>query len=77
MVFYSCTDADDTLQCLREKDYDTIEAINTNITSSMFYGGLAFSPIIDGEFIRQSPSKSFDEGKVNGVSTLTNPWNRT
>jgi hypothetical protein len=55
------------MSCLRAVDATTLEAVNTNITTSAFFGTFVFVPVVDGTFITQRPTLSLLEGKVNGV----------
>jgi hypothetical protein len=55
------------MACLRATDGTVFEAVNTNITSSAFFGTFVLVPVIDDTFIVQRPTISLMEGKVNGV----------
>lgn len=39
------------------------------ILNNEFFGTFAFTPVVDGDFIKDSPSKLLKEGKLNGVRT--------
>ena len=67
----SCESAADVLTCLRNVDFDTLQAANMNITSSAFFGTFDSIPVVDGTFITQRPSLSLEQRKVNGVSVLS------
>ncbi len=72
-----------SLQCLREgkiiwEKYLTIatnisvvpfEVLNSSIAA--FYGHFYFSPIADGEFLRNSPTFAFDNGLIAPVDIIT------
>lgn len=53
---------------MRSTDVGILEGANVNIALSVFFGTFAWVPVIDGEFIVQSPLLSFTERKINGVS---------
>ncbi|CAG8948595.1 unnamed protein product [Penicillium salamii] len=57
-----CTDAGNTLQCLRELPYEKIY--------DSAYEGLEWFATIDGSFIRQYPQISYKKGKVAQVPIL-------
>lgn len=58
----SCTDAENTLQCLRELPYEKIY--------DSAYEGLEWFATIDGSFITQYPQISYKKGKVAQVPIL-------
>ena len=64
--FYSsCSTAQDTLECLRSVDVNSLENANLEINNSGFYGTFVFVPVVDGVFITERPSLLLREGKVN------------
>ena len=63
--FSSCTTAQDTLECLRSVDVNSLENANLEINNSGFYGTFVFVPVVDGVFITERPSLLLREGKVN------------
>ncbi|KAJ7928409.1 Alpha/Beta hydrolase protein [Mycena leptocephala] len=65
-----CATATDSMACLRAVDATILEAANTNISLSAFYGTFVFVPVVDGVFITQRPTVSMLEGKVNGEAIL-------
>ena len=65
--FYSCTSSENTLGCLREVDVNVLAIVNEKINVAGFFGTFTFVPVVDGTFIRQRPTQSLKEGKVNGV----------
>ncbi|KAJ7058688.1 Alpha/Beta hydrolase protein [Mycena amicta] len=67
----SCTKALDAMSCLRSADPTVLQAANTNITASGFTRVFLFVPVIDGEFITQSPSAALKQGKINGQTLLS------
>ncbi|KAF7359803.1 COesterase domain-containing protein [Mycena venus] len=78
-VLIHCMTAPDSMSCLRAVDATTLEAVNTNITTSAFFGTFVFVPVVDGAFITQRPTLSLLEGKVNGdaVLSVTNAFEGT
>ncbi|KAJ7627839.1 Alpha/Beta hydrolase protein [Mycena polygramma] len=67
----NCSQATDTLICLRAADVNALENANLNISAAAFFGTYVFVPVVDGEFITQRPTISLAERKVNGVRLLT------
>jgi len=66
----NCTTATDSMACLRAADTTVLEAANTNITQSSFFGTFTLVPVIDDEFIIQRATVSLMEGEVNGEALL-------
>ena len=62
---FSCSTAQDTLDCLRSVDVNSLENANLEINNSGFYGTFVFVPVVDGVFITERPSLLLREGKVN------------
>lgn len=60
-----CSSAIDTLDCLRSVPY---AAMNSYITS---YAASSFFPVVDGDFIRQYPSKQLAAGQFLHVPILS------
>ncbi|KAF7314362.1 Carboxylic ester hydrolase [Mycena kentingensis (nom. inval.)] len=58
------------LGCLRALDASTLSAINLNTMLQGFEGTTTFVPVIDGTFIRQSPTSALLERKTNGDRLL-------
>jgi len=67
----SCASAKDTLNCLRKVDVDVLQAANTEINNSGFFGTFVFVPVVDGTFITERPTQLLKQGKVNGVRHLS------
>ncbi|KAF9064189.1 Alpha/Beta hydrolase protein [Rhodocollybia butyracea] len=67
----NCTSAADALACLRSVDANTLGTINANIGLEGFFGTFLFVPVVDGSFIRQRPTESLKQGKVNGKALLS------
>jgi carboxylesterase type B len=65
---YSCTEANDTLSCLRAADVDLLQQANVDLNDAGFQGTFVFVPVVDGDLITQQPSQALAQGKVNGVS---------
>ncbi|RDB16283.1 hypothetical protein Hypma_003046 [Hypsizygus marmoreus] len=66
----NCAKSLDTLACLRGVDIDTLEAANTKINNSGFFGTFVFVPVIDGDLIRERPIEALRKRKVNGNALL-------
>ncbi len=64
---YRCTTADDTLACLRATNTTTLQAVNMVACRNGFFGTFPLVPVVDGEFIKQLPTKALQKGQVNGV----------
>ncbi|KAF9479979.1 alpha/beta-hydrolase [Pholiota conissans] len=75
----NCTSAKDSLECLRSVDVNTLQAANTEINASGFFGTFVFVPVIDGTFITESPTKLFQQGKINSkfLLSVTNTFEGT
>ncbi|KAF7317243.1 COesterase domain-containing protein [Mycena chlorophos] len=67
----NCTTASDTLACLRAVPEATIAPINNAINIAGFYGTFLTVPVIDGDFIQESPTAALKAGKVNGQALLS------
>ncbi|KAJ7649060.1 alpha beta-hydrolase [Mycena polygramma] len=67
----NCSQATDTLICLRAADVNALENANLNISAAAFFGTYVFVPVVDGEFITQRPTISLAEKKVNGEALLS------
>ncbi|TRM56260.1 Alpha/Beta hydrolase protein [Schizophyllum amplum] len=59
-----------SLACLRALDVDTLHRVAFDVCNGEFYGTFVFTPVVDGEFIRQRPLKALREGRVNVPSLL-------
>ncbi|KAF8161671.1 Alpha/Beta hydrolase protein [Crassisporium funariophilum] len=72
----NCTAAKDTLACLRTADVNALQAANTEINSSGFFGTFVFVPVIDGTFITERPTELLRQGKTNGeiLFSVTNTF---
>ncbi|KDR78748.1 hypothetical protein GALMADRAFT_64526 [Galerina marginata CBS 339.88] len=72
----NCSSAVDTLRCLRQVDVNTLQAANTEINSSGFFGTFVFVPVIDGTFITDRPTQLLKEKKINGkiIFSVTNTF---
>lgn len=66
----SCSSAADALACLRAVNVNTLQAANSAINLSGFFGTFVFVPVVDGTFITDSPTKILQQGKVNGVCVV-------
>ena len=66
-VNFSCSSAQDTLDCLRAVDVNSLVNANLEINASGFFGTFVFVPVVDGSFITERPTELLKAGKVNGV----------
>ncbi|KAJ7275805.1 alpha beta-hydrolase [Mycena rebaudengoi] len=66
----NCTRKKDSMACLRAADAAVLETANVNINAAALVGTLAFTPVVDGEFIRERPTRALASGKVNGKALL-------
>ncbi|KAJ7149873.1 Alpha/Beta hydrolase protein [Mycena crocata] len=75
----NCTTAADSLTCLRAADAAVLETVNLQIQNDSFFGTFTLVPVVDGSFIRQSPTLSLLHGKVNGevLLSVTNTFEGT
>jgi hypothetical protein len=69
-MYCSCSAAFDSLSCLRSTSIADLQTINSNIFNDRFYGTSVFVPVIDGEFILESPTKTLLKGRHNAVNDL-------
>jgi len=58
------------LECLRQVNITTLQAANTEINASGFYGTFAFVPVVDGTFITDRPTQLLKNKKVNTVRAV-------
>ncbi|KAI0688126.1 cephalosporin esterase [Cytidiella melzeri] len=65
-----CSGVTDTFDCLVNTDEGTLQNANIAINLSGFYGTYAVVPVVDGEFIQDSPSKQITSGILNGERLL-------
>lgn len=63
-----CANATDTFECLVNVDEGTLQNANIAINLSGFFGTFVVVPVIDGEFITDSPSRQIESGRLNGVN---------
>ncbi|KAH8113786.1 cephalosporin esterase [Phellopilus nigrolimitatus] len=61
-----CSNTNDTFACLVSADGSLLEAVNSAICSSYFFGTFAFVPVVDGTFIVERPTQTMARGKLNG-----------
>ncbi|EJF60948.1 carotenoid ester lipase precursor [Dichomitus squalens LYAD-421 SS1] len=68
-----CSGASDTLQCLREVDFDTLKAAVDNTPGIFSYQSLrlAWLPRADGVFLTDAPQKLVQQGSVANVPFIT------
>ncbi|KAF9479981.1 hypothetical protein BDN70DRAFT_654774 [Pholiota conissans] len=63
----NCKSGKDCLDCLRSVDANTLQAINKEISANGFFGTFVFVPVVDGDFIIESPTKLLKRHKINSV----------
>ena len=61
-----CTDAVDTLQCLKDLPYETL-----NQTVFGQNQGQNFGPVIDGDLLRSYSTVAFNQGRVPPINIIT------
>ncbi|KAJ6603222.1 Alpha/Beta hydrolase protein [Mycena vulgaris] len=66
----NCTGAKDSMACLRAADVTAVENANVKINGDGFFATIPLVPVVDGEFITQSPMLALAQGKVNGRALL-------
>jgi Carboxylesterase. len=57
--------------CLVNADTDTLQYASANVSISGAWGTWAFQPVVDGDFIRELPSKQLLKKKVSGKRVLS------
>ncbi|KAI0782412.1 cephalosporin esterase [Irpex lacteus] len=74
-----CANATDTFECLVNVDEGTLQNANIVINLSGFFGTFVVVPVIDGEFITDSPSRQIESGRLNGerLLAITNTFEGT
>ncbi|KAJ7188745.1 Alpha/Beta hydrolase protein [Mycena filopes] len=65
-----CT-GEGALDCLRALDSTTVQDINLNIGAAAFESQISFAPVVDGSFIKQSPTEALAQRKLNGEALLS------
>jgi hypothetical protein len=70
LMNFSCSTASDSLSCLRSANITDLQTINYNINYDGFDGTFVFVPVIDGEFIVESPTVTLLKGHHNAVSYI-------
>jgi predicted lipoprotein len=66
-LYNSCSSAQDVFACLVATDVNTLQTVNVNVQGNGFFGTFQTVPVIDGKFIRDSPTKIIQYGRLNGV----------
>ncbi|KAJ7163554.1 Alpha/Beta hydrolase protein [Mycena crocata] len=67
----NCTAAAESMACLRALDATALDNVNHNVSPSTFLETQKFLPVVDGEFVKQRPTMSLSQGKVNGRALLS------
>ncbi|KAJ6532713.1 alpha/beta-hydrolase [Mycena vulgaris] len=65
-----CAHATDTLRCLRSAPATVLLNADTQIGLASFMGTYTFVPVVDGTFIVERPSVTFNHGRANGNALL-------
>ena len=65
-----CSSSNDTLECLRAADVNSLQCANLDISSSAFFGTFVFQPVVDGSFITERPTQLLKAGKLNRVREI-------
>lgn len=70
---YQYTRSDDStiFNCLIRADTETLQYASGNVSTSGAWGTWAFTPVTDGKFIQDLPSKQLLEKKVSGKRILS------
>lgn len=67
LSLFSCSTSKDQFACLVSTPAETLQSINVKINTGAFFGTFTIIPVIDGELIRDRPTKLIQSGKLNGV----------
>jgi len=72
----NCSSAEDTLECLRNVDVNTLQSANVDINNNGFFGVFVFVPVVDGTLITKRPTELIRAGQVNGdiLMAVTNTF---
>ncbi|TEB18583.1 alpha/beta-hydrolase [Coprinellus micaceus] len=62
--------AHDRLECLRDTDLADLREVNAKVAEQALYGTFAFVPVVDGDFIRESPIQALRRGRLNSEHVL-------
>ncbi|TEB27125.1 alpha/beta-hydrolase [Coprinellus micaceus] len=65
-----CENAHDRLECLRDTDLADLREVNAKVAEQALYGTFAFVPVVDGDFIRESPIQALRRGRLNSEHVL-------
>ena len=60
-----------TFACLMKTDTNTLQNASGLVSASGTWGTFAFLPVIDGDFIRELPSKQLLEKRVSGKRIIS------
>jgi carboxylesterase type B len=67
----NCAKNSDTLTCLRSADASTLANINVALNAAAFYGTYTLVPVVDEQFITQSPTQALKQGLTKGSALLS------
>ena len=62
-----CANSTNTFACLVSVPEGELEGANVNINEDGFFGVFVLVPVIDGDFIVESPTATIQKGTLNGV----------
>lgn len=66
-----CSNATDTLQCLRDSDTIVLQNASAKVSESSAFGSFAFLPVTDGTFVQHLPSSQLVSGSLTGQRILS------
>ncbi|KAL1741798.1 Alpha/Beta hydrolase protein [Schizophyllum fasciatum] len=59
-----------SLQCMREVDFETLRDVNYNVTTGAFFGTFIMAPVVDGELVRHTPLDAVARKEINTIGVL-------
>ena len=65
-----CSNATDTLQCLRESETDVLQNASAKVSEASAFGSFVFLPVIDGTFVQDLPSSQLVAKSLKGQRIL-------
>ena len=66
-----CSNASDTLKCLRESDTVVLQNASAKVSESSAFGSFAFLPVTDGTFVQDLPSSQLVSKSLKGQRILS------
>ncbi|KAA1475672.1 alpha/beta-hydrolase [Dentipellis sp. KUC8613] len=70
VVEANCTESVNALGCLRKVDANALATAEMSVDSSNFLGLFSFVPVVDGEFLVETPTVTLQRGRINGEAAL-------